>query len=388
MRSSTDIDGAVDAIRHWGEACAWAGWDPYDGLASPLAPVVSLGTPLGRRLLTQAVKTSPVNLRPLLRIPKARNPKGVALAASGYARLAAARSDPTARDAALDLVDWLGTAAIRTPAGTGWGYHFDVQTRFFRYASTEPNVVATAFVAGALLDVLELLDDDRPEPFLRDAVRLLTAGLKIDGERPYFAYVNGERALVHNANVLACATLVRSAAALDEPELADLAAEPLRTTVLAQRADGSWPYAAGDRGSWVDNFHTGYVLEALACAEAAFPDLVAEPLRRGLAFWERALFTAAGRPRATTERDLPVDAHCYAQAIETWLAVGRIPPAERLAALLVSEMLAPDGHLFFERRALWTNRVPFVRWSTAPGFRALARLLLARSEATAGAHLD
>ena len=79
MRSSRDIDEAVDAIRAWGERADWAGWDPYDALNSPFAPALTLGRPLGRRLLTQAVKTSPVNLRPLLRIPRERDAKGVAL---------------------------------------------------------------------------------------------------------------------------------------------------------------------------------------------------------------------------------------------------------------------------------------------------------------------
>ena len=96
LRSSADIDGAVDAIRAWGERCDWTGWDPYDALNSPFAPALTLGRPLGRRLLTQVVKGSPVNLRPLLRIPQERDAKGVALAASAYARLAAARADDSA----------------------------------------------------------------------------------------------------------------------------------------------------------------------------------------------------------------------------------------------------------------------------------------------------
>src|SRR5262245_36019748 len=47
------LDAALARIRAWGEARDWAGADPYDGLNSPLAPVLSLGTPLGRRVLTQ-----------------------------------------------------------------------------------------------------------------------------------------------------------------------------------------------------------------------------------------------------------------------------------------------------------------------------------------------
>src|SRR6266516_910004 len=62
----TSVEDAVAAIRRWGEAHDWRGYDPYDALNSPISPFLTLGTGLGRRVLTQAVKRSPVNLRPLL----------------------------------------------------------------------------------------------------------------------------------------------------------------------------------------------------------------------------------------------------------------------------------------------------------------------------------
>jgi hypothetical protein len=57
--------------------------------------------------------------------------------------------------------------------------------------------------------------------------------------------------------------------------------------------------------------------------------------------------------------------------------------AERQARLLVSRMLDRRGYVHFQRRRLWTSRVPYVRWTTAPAFRALSGLLLARTAAAA-----
>src|SRR5439155_19568199 len=82
-----ETEAAVDRIRAWGEARDWCGYDPYDALRSPFAPALTLGTRLGRRVLTQAVKLSPLNLRPVLRIPRARNEKAIALVASAYSLL-------------------------------------------------------------------------------------------------------------------------------------------------------------------------------------------------------------------------------------------------------------------------------------------------------------
>jgi hypothetical protein len=61
---TVELEEAIERIRAWGEAREWRGYDPYDALNSPLAPYLTFGRPLARRLLTQAVKLSPLNLRP------------------------------------------------------------------------------------------------------------------------------------------------------------------------------------------------------------------------------------------------------------------------------------------------------------------------------------
>jgi hypothetical protein len=370
---------AVDRIRRWGEARDWRGYDPYDALNSPFAPVLTLGTQTGRRVLTQVVKRSPVNLRPLLRIPPAWNTKAIALVASGYARLGAARGDDTARTAARRWLDWLVERST-ADVGLGWGYHFDVQTRFFSYKAETPNAIATSFAAHALLDGTELAGGERYAETAREVVRFLMERMVDDeGEEPYFRYVPAERALVHNANLLACSVAARTAAlagtAVDGRVLA-----AMHTSLEAQRDDGSWPYAEGSSGEWVDNFHTGYVLEALRSCEQ-LDGRVRAALERGFDVWERELFSDDGTPKYTPSSLYPMDAHNYAQAVETWLSAAGWRPdalerADRSARLLVERMLNPRGHVDFQQGRLLRNRVPFVRWTTAPAFRALAGLEL------------
>jgi hypothetical protein len=200
--------------------------------------------------------------------------------------------------------------------------------------------------------------------------------------RDHFRYVSGEDELVHNANALACAVLARTAQATGDESLLPPARTALSVTARAQRDDGSWPYSDGPRGNWVDNFHTAYVLESLAHCVDLLPD-VAGRLERGLDYWARSLFLADGTPKYEPEHTYPVDSHCYASAIDTWIAVAAIRPdwrirAEQLARSLIERMLDPAGFVHFQQRRLWTSRVPFVRWTTAPSFRALAGLVLAR----------
>lgn len=367
------MKGAIDRIRSWGEARDWRGYDPYDALSSPATPFLTFGTAFGRRLLTQAVKLAPLNVRPVLGIRPTWNPKALGLVASGYARLYAATGDETARGEAERWLFWLEA----NRSGGGWGYPFDVQTRFFRYARGTPNTIATSFVAQAFLDGAELLGDERwREPALQAAEFLRSTMLVPGGD--YFRYLPGEGGVVHNANLLACAVFAR--AGLPEP-----AAPALETSLRAQREDGSWPYAEGSQGRWVDNFHTAYVLESLALCASSFPE-VRGPLERGLEFWERTLFEADGTPRYQVGSLYPIDAHCYASAIDAWVAAQRLAHATRMAKLLVERMLDPAGYVWFQKRRLWTIRVPFIRWTTAPSFRALASLHLSRARTEAGEH--
>jgi hypothetical protein len=305
------------------------------------------------------VKLSPVNLRPLLRIEASWNEKAIALVASGYSRLVDA-GDDTARPHAERWLTWLAAR------GPGWGYHFPVQTRVFRYARDAPNVIATAFVAHAFHDAGWAADAQRACGFLVD--RLYTG--------KYFRYLEQEDELVHNANALACAALARTG----DPELRAVAAGALEPTLRAQRPEGDWPYAEGGGHDWVDNFHTAYVLESLAHCRDVSPQ-VGEALQRGAEYWERAMFDPDGRPRYYADDRYPLDAHSYASAVDAWLALGELERAENVAALLVADMLTPAGYIAFQRRRAWSSSVPLVRWTNAPSFRALAGVLARRAHA-------
>ncbi len=372
-----DAEAAASRIRRWGEACEWSGWDPYDGLNSPAAPVVTLGTAIGRRLFTQVIKRSPLNLRPLVGIRPARDHKAIALVASAYSTLGSLSDDDAVVSAGYWL-DWLESESVASGGEAAWAYHFDVQTRFFRYLAGSPNTIATSFGAHAFLDAVELLGDEARLETAKRASRFLVNRMHIsDRGAPFFRYIPGDTKLIHNANLLACSVLARTDRLGGSTEFTEIAEQALQVTLAAQRPDGSWPYSDWAGQGWVDNFHTGYVLEALAiCAglEGAEP-----ALERGVGFWGREMFLADGTPKYYPDQVYPLDAHCYATAIDTLLALPEemlVPGVhvDAVSALLVRDMLRSDGSVVFQRTGRWTNRVPFVRWTAAPCFRALARL--------------
>lgn len=380
---------AAARLAAWGEARAWAGSDPYDGLNARRLRVLQRSR-RGRQVVTQLVKRSPVDLRPMLAIPRERSSAGLAHVISAYSTggfLDDADAERRVRGA-VDQLLGLRCTGIDEPC---WGYHFDVQTRVFFYPRGAPNTIATAFAGLALLDAYESLRDrtylaaaeGAADFFLRHVPQTPAA----DGNGAFFGYLIGDRTPIHNASMLVCALLSRVAAHSDRPELREAAAAGVAYTVNRQRADGSWPYGEQPHLDWVDNFHTGYVLECLmTCADNGVTGADEAAISRGLDLYANALFREDGAPKYTLGSLHPIDGQCVAQGIQTLaLASGRRPEllstAREILRYALSDMLRPDGAFVFQRRRYWSNSTPHVRWVQAPMLAALARFVRAEERA-------
>src|SRR5882724_4221767 len=124
------LKDAWQKLDNYCTAREWRGYDPYDGLNSPLARV--LPGKFARQAWTQLHRRSPLNLRPLCGIGPTLNAKTLALAALG------------SRDGRL--LDEL--EKLQTSDG-GWGYPFDWQSRAFFAPRGTPNLICTVFAAQA-----------------------------------------------------------------------------------------------------------------------------------------------------------------------------------------------------------------------------------------------
>ncbi|MDQ3866668.1 MAG: hypothetical protein M3304_07540 [Actinomycetota bacterium] len=385
---SADVADAARGLARWGEERGWRGPDPYEGLNAVrcIGPLVR--RPFGRRLITQLVKRSPLDLRPILGIAPRHNPAALAAVVSSYARDGFLFDEERAErlERAVALLDRLRLSGYEEPC---WGYPFDVQTRVFFYPVGAPNSIATAFAGQALLDAYEATGKEElleraagaGEFFLRRVPQTE------DGDGAYFGYLVGDRTPIHNANLLVCGLLARLARHVGREDLHEAAERGVLYTVGRQRPDGSWPYGERPGLGWVDGYHTGYVLEALmVCRDARIAAAGGMELAIGLEFYARRLFLADGTPKFTDRSVFPIDSQCAAQGIQTFaLASAADPRYLELgrAIFLYSRrrLWRPDGALVHQRGRLWTNRTPHVRWGAAPMLLALVHLLAAEGRA-------
>src|SRR5262245_16861902 len=135
-QASDEVREALELARRlarWGDGRAWRGTDPYEGLSATRRVVrPPKRTALGRRLLVQAVKRSPLDLRPMLGIEPKPDAASVAWSVSALARdgfLGPSEAEPMLARA-LELLDGLRSPGYEEPC---WGYHFDFQSRVFFY---------------------------------------------------------------------------------------------------------------------------------------------------------------------------------------------------------------------------------------------------------------
>lgn len=374
---------AFRRLERWGWERGWEGSDPYDALNATRLAGPFRGSVTGRRLLTQAVKRSPLDLRPLLGIPPGRSAAAAAHLVSAYALQPILDEAETAArlDALLDSLLEQRLPGYEEPC---WGYHFDVQTRVFFYPQGAPNTIATAFAGFALLDAFERTGRAELLELAEATVRFFVLHVpqtEADGGA-FFGYLVGDRTPIHNASMLAAALLARVAAATGGGDLAARAERAVAYTVARQRRDGSWPYGELPHLGWVDGFHTAYVLMCLdACRRAGIPGCE-EPLARGLEFYAAELFLPDGTPKYRPDAVYPVDGQCAAEAIRVFALASATDPsrlalAERSFAYAERRLRRRDGAYAFQRERLWVNRQPHVRWVEAPFLAALATYAVA-----------
>jgi hypothetical protein len=355
------------------------GYDPYDALTSPLFRLPGLrSNRLVRRGAQQVLRRAPFNVRPLLGIHKGLSPVTPALVLQAWAALADAY--PPRREgyavAGEGLVRKLEELSSPGWSGTCWGYDFDWETRDGPVPAGTPTVVATGFVANGLFLASEALGLEAARALCDSACAFILEDLqRTAGADASFcwSYSPSDRSRVLNATAKGSRLLAQIYAVTGREELREAAERSLRYVAQHQRDDGSWPYAVDDPRTWSDNFHTGYVLDALAEYGARTGDSqFAEVAERGWRYYRAHFFDDDTIPRYYDNALYPIDATACAQALLTLLRYGDLETALRVAAWTIEHMQKPDGSFAYRIHRRFTNRVQYMRWSTAWMFCGLA----------------
>lgn len=362
----------------------WAGYEPYDALNSRLLSALPvLDFKLARLAITQALKRSPLNLRRLLLIPQSQNPKAIGLFLSSFVKLA--RAGMSEVEVFIpEMIERLVALRSQDTSHWCWGYNFPWQTRFVLVPRWAPNLVCTAFAADALLDAYEHNGDSRLLAMADSAAEYILGTLywSEGPSRCGFGYPLPEvRNQVHNANLLAAALFCRLYRHTGKTQFFAPALKAVRYTVSRQNFDGGWYYGEADSQRWIDNFHTGFNLNALrSIARSLETTEFDSSLRRGFEFYRAHFFCPDGSVKYYHNRKYPLDSHCVAQSILTLmelrdLAADNVPLACSVYSWAMKNLWDERGFFYYRKLRSCVIRTSYMRWTQAWMLLGLSSLL-------------
>lgn len=191
---------------------------------------------------------------------------------------------------------------------------------------------------------------------------------------------------VVNASAYRACMLTQAAMDFSEDRYRGAADRNLYFVLESQNPDGSWYYAMDGKRSFVDHFHTCFVMKALAKIEALTgnPDCT-KALEQGIEYYVRNLFDDHGVPKpfALPPRLIVYrrELYDYAECINLGVLLrGRSQQLDRLVDGVVNQILTiwqrPNGSFRSRQLLLGWDNVPMHRWAQAQLFRSLCLLLL------------
>jgi len=398
-----DIGSSFTVLKSYCEAEEFKGWDPYDGMNSKIFQALPLKHwDLARLVWIQGFKRSPINFRKLLLVPKEHNAKGVALFLLGYCRLyqLAERGceDFGTKSEVLkrieDITELLLSLRSEGYSGSAWGYNFDWQARrLFLFKKHTPTVVATCFCVEALLESYEITKNETVLKETLTAANFVVNDLsRIKHQRGIiFSYsvLDGNNTVI-NASLLGAKILSYSYKYTKNKAHADLAKQAVVAACDLQSEDGSWIYGLLPVQSWIDSFHTGFNLDAIATYQQNTRDQSFQMyLDKGLAYYLEHFFEADGMPKYYHDKTFPIDIHCPAQVIVTLSKMKMFQPNEALLAKVlhwtIDNMQHKKGYFYYQYRKGMSSKISYMRWSNAFMFNAMAHYVLeSKSESYGG----
>lgn len=353
----------------------YKGYDPYDSLNSKLFQNLPFlpKSRLAKLAWTQFFKRAPLNLRPLVGVPKEYNPKAMGLFLSGYSNLYSIAPDPKLLEKVYFFGDKILELQSKGWSGSCWGYNFDWQARAFFQPKYTPTVVATTFVSCALLDAYEITH--KQEYF--DAARSACDFVLKDLYRTYddkgnfsFSYSPLDKSVVFNASLLGARLLSRVYHYTREEELYQEARKAVDFACGYQQENGAWSYGTLPFHQWVDNFHTGYNLECLSDFTRYTDDKSFDGyLKKGFDYYIQTFFTPEGVSKYYNNNTYPVDIHAPTQLIITLDKLGNFEEykhlAEKVMTWTIDNMQSSEGYFYYQINKYFTSKIPYMRWAQA-----------------------
>jgi hypothetical protein len=389
MEQIDSVKQAYDKVVDFMIASEFKSYDPYDGANITLP--FSNNYPV-RLLSTYINKFSPLNIRPLLKIPLSK--QNQALAFIGRAMLYRPdRYEKEINEITRHLKD---KSLIKDHGYHCWDSHgFKIQMRRGLFSPGMVDIIGTEAIARFFLLLNKIKPDSENEEICLNVRDFFLKELMTKNSGVTFFRYKPNTKLhqwCYNASILCAIYIEKSGSCFLKEDSNEKAADAIRDIIDKQKPEGEWGYSFDFETKFERtqiDFHQGFILDALLeyMEINGFVEPYISSYKKGLEFYHEKQFHPNGQGIYRHPKKWPVNIHNQAQGIITFSRAAKagfgeqyLDFAQTIAEWTIKNMQDKDGHFYYLKYPLFTNKIPYIRWSDAAMAYALAVFLEIRDQ--------
>lgn len=367
------LEDAIKGLIHFLEKSNYQGWEPYDILSNRWKV---LNKPrFFRALITQFFRLSPIFVHPYFKEKKYYT-KAMALFAQAFLSLHEISNKIEYRDQAVFFLDWLEKHRSALTKNFSLGAQYQLNMKNYGSSADTPSPFITALAIEAFMSAYEILNDEHYLDIAASGIRFFEHELpqiQVNSNHSYFVYHPNNLKFIPNLPARISGTMARFYSITGDKTILKTILSNLSHVVHWQRDDGSWYYSPAQNYS--DNFHTGFILEALAKFEYYIPDdQFNSSFLKALSFYENNFFSPKGCPNHKIVTGIPrnadsfftrIDVRDCAQALVLFSFLklqSNYQPntAFNIANWSIDQFRSKEGYFYYQQLPLYKIRSPFI----------------------------
>jgi hypothetical protein len=197
-----------------------------------------------------------------------------------------------------------------------------------------------------------------------------------EGDLFCYSYSPLDKQKVLNATMKGARLLIQVYSETKEVKLKEEAERTVAFVMDHQMDDGAWSYSIDDARSWVDNFHTGYILDCLEeyiiCSGS---NEYESNLKKGLEYYVKNFISKDGIPKYYNNSKYPVDSTAASQSILSLSRFSYFEEAVQVSKWMIQNMQNKEGFFYFQKHKFYKNKIDYMRWSNAWMLLALSYMI-------------
>lgn len=357
-------------------------YDVFDALSSTQCDSLLKSSLFLRRVAIQINARLPCNIRPLLGIKKMVHTKTISDLLSIYTMMYVRTNDDSYRKKAFDMYERLWERRLNVEDGFGWGLNFPYTTRFTNAGEQTPNLYNTVNATHSIIDFYEVFQFPDLKKILDGVIYFILnyLGVVFENESTCWLryYPRQKKMPTPNVNATAASLFVRINSLIPDRIDTNLISKLLNFVQTSQNKDGSWFYTTTDKGSWIDGFHTGFIIESLAYIKTTSNLYdIDEMHEKGVQFFLTQLIDAKNTPKYFHTSTYPIESQNCAQCIQTLAKLivyeqrSLEKKLEDVIMVVMEKLYDKRGYFYHKRGKFVSIKHYYARWSQTPMIHGL-----------------